>query len=322
MVNGLICPLFVKCKVCGQEREHGLFFRHGKSFSAGTNLIRTCTICSEFRKITGKTFEEYESIRFYKYKRQKLKAQGLTLCHECSNTFPIGLLVNNKKQCPACRTVARIASSKAELEGRRWKRWGVSCDEDYQQAKLNHRLERLKLSLLAKRSTSKAKWDGWAYQHWLKNASNKEISTVFYKLGRAWLNPKLNGAEKYRVRYRLDNEFNAKQKLRRQLNKKAKNDGVAELIRSAINNNGFSNKAESLLGYSIKDLTQHLENLFIDDMNWNEFRRGSIHIDHIKPQRLFNLSDDKQWQACWSLSNLQPLWAVDNLKKSGKYDDI
>ena len=48
---------------------------------------------------------------------------------------------------------------------------------------------------------------------------------------------------------------------------------------------------------------------------------GQWHIDHIKPVHLFNYksTDDEEFKECWSLNNLQPLWAKDNFKKGAKY---
>jgi hypothetical protein len=48
---------------------------------------------------------------------------------------------------------------------------------------------------------------------------------------------------------------------------------------------------------------------------------GKWHIDHIKPCISFNLTDpvNNKW-LCFHYTNLQPLWAEDNLKKGAKYD--
>ncbi|ARK86054.1 hypothetical protein BOC42_00350 [Burkholderia pseudomallei] len=73
-------------------------------------------------------------------------------------------------------------------------------------------------------------------------------------------------------------------------------------------------------GYTIAALKTHLERQFKDGMDWSAFMRGEIHIDHIKPQRLFDLSDIDEVRACWSLTNLRPLWARDNLTKSGRFE--
>ena len=43
------------------------------------------------------------------------------------------------------------------------------------------------------------------------------------------------------------------------------------------------------------------------------------HIDHIKPCSLFNLNDEEQIKECFNLENLQPLWGLENIKKSNKY---
>lgn len=42
------------------------------------------------------------------------------------------------------------------------------------------------------------------------------------------------------------------------------------------------------------------------------------HVDHIIPCSSFDLTDIKQQKICFHYTNLQPLWAIDNLKKSNK----
>jgi hypothetical protein len=74
-----------------------------------------------------------------------------------------------------------------------------------------------------------------------------------------------------------------------------------------------------LLGYRAEDLRSWLEKRFTDDMGWREFFAGRIHIDHVRPLHTFDLSQDEQVVAAWSLQNLQPLWARDNWQKAGQY---
>lgn len=76
-------------------------------------------------------------------------------------------------------------------------------------------------------------------------------------------------------------------------------------------------KLFSRLGYSKQELCKHLEKLFQKGMNWSNY--GEWHIDHRKPCSLFNQADDEQFRLCWSLSNLQPLWKEDNIRKNNKY---
>ena len=52
-------------------------------------------------------------------------------------------------------------------------------------------------------------------------------------------------------------------------------------------------------------------------MTWEN--HGVWHIDHIKPCCQFNLIDEEEQKKCFHYTNLQPLWAKDNLSKGGKY---
>ena len=77
---------------------------------------------------------------------------------------------------------------------------------------------------------------------------------------------------------------------------------------------------EDLVGFTLADLIRHLEALFIAGMTWDNY--GEWHIDHIIPISAFNFSsaDDYDFKRCWALSNLQPLWKVDNIRKHNKVD--
>jgi len=74
-----------------------------------------------------------------------------------------------------------------------------------------------------------------------------------------------------------------------------------------------------LLPYTITELVSHLKANFQPGMSMDNY--GEWHIDHIKPISKFNIHslDCDEFKECWDLSNLQPLWAIDNMKKSNKY---
>lgn len=82
----------------------------------------------------------------------------------------------------------------------------------------------------------------------------------------------------------------------------------------------FSKSTFNILGYTLEDLKKHLENKFQPGMTWENYGI-EWHIDHIKPDSWFNYSstEDLSFKECWSLSNLQPLWAKDNLKKGNRF---
>ena len=72
----------------------------------------------------------------------------------------------------------------------------------------------------------------------------------------------------------------------------------------------------SLVGCSIAELRAYLEAKFTSGMSWDNY--GEWHIDHIKPCASFNLADEKQQRECFHFTNLQPLWAQDNMRKGAK----
>lgn len=157
-----------------------------------------------------------------------------------------------------------------------------------------------------------------AFNWWFEKKTQDEKDAWYEASGKPWNNPRFSKSEKFNIRYRLDNEFNTYQKTRRQLKKYLYEDGIGDIIRSGIINSGKSRKVEDMLGYTISDITKHIEKQFTKGMTWDKFRNGDIHIDHIIPKAEFDLTDIKEWRTCWGLPNLRPLWAKDNRAKSAK----
>lgn len=71
-----------------------------------------------------------------------------------------------------------------------------------------------------------------------------------------------------------------------------------------------------LIGCSIEKFKKHLASKFTKGMSWNNY--GKWHIDHIIPCASFDLSKASEQCKCFHYTNLQPLWARENLKKGKK----
>lgn len=67
------------------------------------------------------------------------------------------------------------------------------------------------------------------------------------------------------------------------------------------------------LGCTAEEFKTYFESLFTEGMSWELFYEGKIHIDHIKPISLAQTEEDLIKLSHYT--NLQPLWAIDNLKK-------
>src|SRR4030042_687739 len=91
-------------------------------------------------------------------------------------------------------------------------------------------------------------------------------------------------------------------------------------IRQSIISGKNGRSWESIVGYSLEQLKKHIEKQFYEGMCWDN--RGTWHIDHIIPKVAFNFEtpDDIDFKRCWALSNLRPLWADINVRKSSNVD--
>jgi hypothetical protein len=87
---------------------------------------------------------------------------------------------------------------------------------------------------------------------------------------------------------------------------------------NAINNNQKVGSAIKDLGCSVEEFKSYLESKFSPGMTWDNWTTDGWHIDHIKPLSSFDLTDRKQLLEACHYTNLQPLWAKDNIIKSDK----
>lgn len=113
--------------------------------------------------------------------------------------------------------------------------------------------------------------------------------------------------------YRDLEKTEERKKYRKEHNKNSIYCKWRSILASSLKRLGKSkeDKTIDLLGYSALDLYYHMIPLFSEGMSWKN--HGQWHIDHIKPVSSFD--KDTHPSIVNALSNLQPLWAVDNHKK-------
>ena len=97
---------------------------------------------------------------------------------------------------------------------------------------------------------------------------------------------------------------------------------LRHILRSRINNTIVNGKrlkkldhTIELIGAPMEKVREHIEKQFKDGMTWENHGLYSWHIDHIKAVSLFNLTDIEEQKKAFHYTNLQPLWAEENLKK-------
>jgi hypothetical protein len=77
-----------------------------------------------------------------------------------------------------------------------------------------------------------------------------------------------------------------------------------------------SKRTMDIIGCSPEELRSHIESLWQPDMTWDNHTHDGWHIDHIKP--LSSATTEEEIYMLNHYTNLQPLWAADNLRKGDK----
>ena len=135
----------------------------------------------------------------------------------------------------------------------------------------------------------------------------------------------IRNRDKKKLRMKNDDEYRKLDNKKRESRKvhRESRDPVFKLKRKmrhslidAFRRKGYSKETQSqkILGADWKTVKEHFESLFTEGMNWKNM--GKWHIDHIIPLSIAKTEEDII-KLC-NYTNLQPLWAEDNLKKSNK----
>jgi hypothetical protein len=83
-----------------------------------------------------------------------------------------------------------------------------------------------------------------------------------------------------------------------------------------LKKNSITKRSETfkVIGCTPQELKIHLEQKFINGMSWDN--QGEWHIDHIIP--LSSAQTEEELYKLCHFTNLQPMWALDNIKKGSK----
>lgn len=167
---------------------------------------------------------------------------------------------------------------------------------------------------------NKEKIDARNKKYWIENKEKVRASNRKYReANKEYLN-------------KLTNDWGKRNRKRRQSqwNEKYNNDPkfrIRDLTRNRFREwfgaKGVHKNAHvvDLIGCSYEQLVAHFESLFKPGMNWDNHGRHGWHIDHIRPLSSFDPQDPEQLKAAWHYTNLQPLWAEENLSKGAKILD-
>ena len=219
------------------------------------------------------------------------------------------------KDCNECKLLELFGKNKSEPDGLSFYCKKCKCVRD-KEGYQKHKDKRKKKDLEYVKNNRET----------VKNCKRKE----YLKHKEKYLNNSKNYYYKNRDRILIENKVKF-QKNKHKYNEYAKKRKLYDVcyrikcnlrsrLSTAIRNNQKKGSAIKDLGCSIEFLKKHLESQFQDGMTWENYGNynGKWNIDHILPLSSFDLTDRKQLLKACHYMNLQPLWSIDNLKKSGK----
>jgi len=129
---------------------------------------------------------------------------------------------------------------------------------------------------------------------------------------------RLSRKEHYHKYKKSEREYNnnyKRNKLKNDPVERAKKN-IRDRVRSYLIGEYEGKRTFDIIGLSKSEFRDYIESKFVEGMSWDNY--GLWHIDHIKP--LCSANDNNEIVELNHYTNLQPLWAEDNIKKNRKYD--
>jgi hypothetical protein len=130
--------------------------------------------------------------------------------------------------------------------------------------------------------------------------------------------------ESQKARYRKNLHDNRRRAAARQKERRVRDSAYRILVScrnrivKAIRRGDKSAPTLELLGCSPEHLKVWLTFYFQPGMTWKNY--GKVwHIDHTKPCAAFDLSEPAQQRECFQYTNLQPMFAAENLSKGASW---
>ena len=144
---------------------------------------------------------------------------------------------------------------------------------------------------------------------------NKEKRKIYYEANK-------DKMREYKKKWYQENKDKHIKRSTNYTKQRRKTDPLFRIIlnmRNMMNRAIKTKRTEEILGCSFNELKQHLEDQFTEGMTWDNYGFYGWHIDHIVPLSHFNLLDEAEVAKANHYTNLQPLWAIDNLSKGNRY---
>jgi hypothetical protein len=225
--------------------------------------------------------------------KEFLFLHGKKWCASCSSVLDLTLFSTNQKCCKSC---AREYSNDWALRNKERRNQKRKEWKKLNREKINEQDRR-------KRARDKEKLNREAREKYQANQpAIRERKKSWYDKNKE----KINAQRKLlRQKYSQDPLYVLAKRIR-------------DRVRESFRRGRFhKTKTSEILGCDWETAKLHLESQFKEGMSW--LNMGEWHIDHIKPLAL--ATNEEELKSLCHYTNLQPLWAEENIRKGKKWED-
>jgi len=316
---------YITCSKCGEEKGSDNFYFNGGYYNY------KCKGCykEEYNERRKNAPNLKNKIEKELTEEEKLFNEGYKICKVCNETLPFNKFPTKnpvkftKSTCCLCigrknrnsesfinyqkkwrssekgklsAKEARIKHKQKVKEENRIKREEKRVQKELLNNEKNRISEELRIERekkkeleLIRKEEWKKKMEYYSSDEWKEIKKQKEKERQYKRWKNKWENNEL-----FAIKVRLRN-----------------------LIRNSFRKSGYSKfdmNTESIVGIDYNGFKEYMESKFSEGMSWEN--RGEWHIDHIIP--LSSASSQEELIKLSHYTNLQPLWAEDNIRKGDK----
>lgn len=158
---------------------------------------------------------------------------------------------------------------------------------------------------------------------WARSERGREYHREYGKVLRQTPEERLRACEATKLYYRRNRDTILQKQNERRMKKYHSNpefrmiENLRTRVNLAVSGRIKLGRTFELVGCTPRQLREYLMWQFKPGMSWENY--GQWHVDHIRPCASFDLTKLEQQQECFHYTNLQPIWAVENLKKGASY---
>jgi len=295
----IILKKFKQCRFCGQFK---LLNKFNKSDRGKNGIFPECKKCVNIKRRASKKGLKVE-IQF----RPQLYLQGYKQCTKCKKVLTANSFVKNNGNCVLGLGLDSTCKQ---------------CHHEYQITYEQSEKGKLQRKINQKKRMATDKFKVWRKEY-RQQSHIKEYEAEYQR--------KRYKSDKYKklmLEKRSDPKYIKKQ---RAYYKKRRDENVNVRLNASISGGIYRSLVygkngkhwENIVGYTLEQLKKHLKKQFKLGMTWDTYGgKNGWQIDHITPKSVFNFEtpENPDFQRCWCLKNLQPLWAIDNYEKHTKID--